>query len=215
MSKNRANSNSFMTECGYQTSSKVVKNLIKQDGLQSFEVIRIRHFETGKEAFEYEYKFLTKVDAMNNEKFLNQSNGKKTFTTLGRKSKLSSDSLAKIGKANRGKIWWTDGVNCKWQKDSPGINWIAGRAHKMKEHLQSISSSCKGMQNWNNGIVNVKSKFKPDGDNWELGVLMTEESRLKRGANRGKIWWNDGSISILSKMCPGDGWSKGRIIHQS
>lgn len=66
-----ANPAYFMIENGYLTSSNIVKNIIKSDGLSSLIVRKIKTFSTAEEARNYEYRFLRKVNAKTNEKFLN------------------------------------------------------------------------------------------------------------------------------------------------
>ncbi len=78
-----ADSSNLMTDNGYKTTSKVVKSLIKTDGLESFEVLRIRHFSLPEEALNYETRFLMKVNAAENPMFLNRHNGGKNFCNKG------------------------------------------------------------------------------------------------------------------------------------
>jgi hypothetical protein len=80
----KPNSLAFMTPDGYQTSSKTVKNIIAKEGLDSFRIIRIHHFETKEEAFKYETRFLKKVGVPYNSRFLNQ-HVTNNFTTSGKK----------------------------------------------------------------------------------------------------------------------------------
>ena len=68
----KPNSLAFMKTGGYQTSSKTVKNIIEREGLDSFRIVRIHHFETKEEVFEYETQFLKKVCVPYNPRFLNQ-----------------------------------------------------------------------------------------------------------------------------------------------
>ena len=79
----RANSADFMTEKGYQTTSRVIKEIIQKDGLDSFEIIKIKHFETPDEALAYEMRFLTRVNAAKNIKFYNRHNGGENFVNKG------------------------------------------------------------------------------------------------------------------------------------
>lgn len=65
----------FMTRSGYKTSSKIVKQLIEESGLGRFTIRKIKLFETEESVRDYETKFLIKVDAKNNPKFYNLSNG--------------------------------------------------------------------------------------------------------------------------------------------
>jgi hypothetical protein len=78
-----ANSSDFMTESGYKTTSKIIKELIKKDGLESFEILKIKHFDSSDKTLLYETRFLIKVNAAENPKFLNLHNGGKNFVNKG------------------------------------------------------------------------------------------------------------------------------------
>ena len=78
-----ADSSNFMKIGGYQTTSKIVKNLIKKSGLEAFKVLKIKHLTNSDETLSYESRFLHKVDAANNSRFLNQNNGNKSFSNKG------------------------------------------------------------------------------------------------------------------------------------
>lgn len=69
-----SNPYNFMTEEGYKTSSVIIKELIKRHGLSNFIVRKIKTFKTGKKAYDYETKFLQKVNAKTNPKFYNGHN---------------------------------------------------------------------------------------------------------------------------------------------
>jgi hypothetical protein len=68
----------LMTEKGYQTSSKLVHELIDKDGLKSFIIKRIRFFDSTDSAVDYEYKLLQRVKAKTNTKIIN-INDKRAF----------------------------------------------------------------------------------------------------------------------------------------
>ena len=78
-----ADSSNLMTEHGYKTTSKIIKDLIKKDGLNSFEVLKIKHFKTLEETLSYESRFLIKVNAAENPRFFNKHNGGKNFVNKG------------------------------------------------------------------------------------------------------------------------------------
>jgi hypothetical protein len=78
-----ADSSNLMTENGYKTTSRVVKKLIQKDGLSSFKILRIKHFLNSEQALSYETRFLQKVKAATNLKFLNLHNGGKNFVNKG------------------------------------------------------------------------------------------------------------------------------------
>jgi hypothetical protein len=75
-----ANPETFMIEGGYTTSSETINELISQYGLNNFIIRKIRTFETAEEAYDYETKFLQKVDARKNPKFYNAHNNDHIFS---------------------------------------------------------------------------------------------------------------------------------------
>lgn len=114
----RANPNTFMTEAGYQTSSKDVKYLIRTEGLHSFRVRKIRVFADGKSAYDYETRFLRKVNAADNSRFFNKNNNSDTNGLVGKKRSdefkammsnkmkgrsMSVEQRAKLSKSKLGK----------------------------------------------------------------------------------------------------------------
>lgn len=94
---NMADSSTFMTERGYKTSSSVVRELIAKEGLESFVVVKVKHFNTPAEALYYESKFLLKVRASKNASFLNNHNGGLNFVNRGG-YKLSDRTKQKMKK---------------------------------------------------------------------------------------------------------------------
>lgn len=75
------NSSTFLTSSGYRTSSKVIKDIIKAESLNVFGIRHIRHFSSEWDARNWEIKFLRKVNAKNNPKCYNQSNGYGHYTS--------------------------------------------------------------------------------------------------------------------------------------
>ena len=69
-----SNPSNFMVEGGYETSSETIKELIRQHGLNRFVIRKIRRFETGEEAHDYESRFLRKLDAKKHPRFYNGHN---------------------------------------------------------------------------------------------------------------------------------------------
>ncbi len=70
----KSNPQELLKVGGYCTSSKLVKSIIKDEGIESFNIRYIREFKTKEDAVDWETRFLEKVDAANNEKFLNGHN---------------------------------------------------------------------------------------------------------------------------------------------
>jgi hypothetical protein len=164
--QSHCNSTKFMTEMGYQTSSKGVKTIILNETISSFSIIRIRHFSYPNEAMVYERLFLLKVKARSNPIFINKSNGAKDFRHDGcnhteetkRKISLSltGRSLSKITRekmkqANLGKIV-SDETKMKMKKSQQNRKPISDETrHKLsmakkgkpltEEHRKKMSES--------------------------------------------------------------------------
>ena len=85
----------------YYTSSKVVKQLILEHGEDAFDVKITRIFEQKEHAREWEHRFLCKVKASTNSKWLNQHNGDGEFLNKGGR-KLSEEHRKKLSEAFKG-----------------------------------------------------------------------------------------------------------------
>ena len=86
----------------YFTSSKYIKQIISNEGKDSFEILEI--IPRPNDALEYETKLLTSVNAEKSDKWINRTNGHIKFSSYGRTWTLSDEAKAKISKANLGKI---------------------------------------------------------------------------------------------------------------
>jgi hypothetical protein len=96
----------------YFTSSKIVHSLIEQYGTHTFEIQRIKSFNTKEETLLWETKFLTKINAAARSDWLNMHNGDgKFFSCKGGKKKgspasnkgipLSKEQKEKISKTRK------------------------------------------------------------------------------------------------------------------
>ena len=72
-SKN-SNPDNLLKFDGYHTSSEIVKQIILEEGLESFIIRKIKVFENASQALVYELRFLKRVNAAFNDNFLNRSN---------------------------------------------------------------------------------------------------------------------------------------------
>ena len=77
----KSDPNTFMKINGYQTSSKIIHDFIKKDGINSFCVRKIKLFNSPDDAAKYETRFLKKINAANNPKFLNLHNNNKLLVS--------------------------------------------------------------------------------------------------------------------------------------
>lgn len=86
----------------YYTSSKVIKQLISKHGKDSFDYKITRIFQNKKEARNWEFRFLSKVNAKRSNLWLNQHNGNGDFMNKGGRP-LSKEHREKISKSQIGK----------------------------------------------------------------------------------------------------------------
>ena len=95
----KANPEALLKCDGYKTSSNIIKQIIIEEGLESFIIRKIKTFETGKEALIYESRFLRRVNAAFNDNFLNLSNN--SLNTLNTDyNKIKQTCLNKYGVEN-------------------------------------------------------------------------------------------------------------------
>lgn len=167
------NSLTFMSNEGYQTSSKIIKEIINNEGLMSFEVDRIRHFSQGDIARDYESRFLNRVNAMNNPLFINQSNGGRNFI-LRKHTEITKREMKRTRKGFKHTIITKDKIR----------NANIGRKHTnvTKEKLKESHTGRKhsditrellrknniNRRWWNNGYV-IKFCERCPGEGWSLG----------------------------------------------
>ena len=169
------NSKTFMTEDGYQTTSREIKGLINLHGLDSFEVVRIRHFSSGKEAYAYETRFLRKVKAKRNPRFHNKSNNKSLVNEFN----------------NKGMIRYHRGESKKMFYPGEVIpeGWIKGSPHKMGE--------CgKGKVYYHNGKISRRFFEGEEPEGWIKGNLGVKGEKNgcfgKKGSNSGNKRYTNG-----------------------
>jgi hypothetical protein len=72
-----ANPDKFMIKGGYLTSSNIINLRILENGIESFKIRKIKTFISPKSAYDYETKFLNKVNAKKNSRFYNKHNNDK------------------------------------------------------------------------------------------------------------------------------------------
>jgi Putative endonuclease segE, GIY-YIG domain/NUMOD3 motif len=83
----------------YFTSSKKVKQLIAEFGTSAFDFEIRKTFTTKQAAILWEHRVLTRLDVVNNNKWLNENNGDRKFTTMG---PLTEEHKKAVSKAMTG-----------------------------------------------------------------------------------------------------------------
>lgn len=158
--KKHCDSSILMTVDGYKTSSKYIREIIKETGLSSFKTLRVRHFISRVDAQKHEINFLKRVDAMRNSLFINRSNGDRSFRYLthteeakekmrnnsmrGKKCKpRSEEHKRRLSKANSGKTLPEEQRNKirESMMGKPGPN--KGKKHT-EEQRRKIGDSLRG-----------------------------------------------------------------------
>ena len=137
----------------YFTSSKQVKAFIKKNG--NPDVIRVhRRFNTKKESETYESRFLKRVNAMDSERWLNQSNNTFPHVNYYR----SPETREKMAAAKRGKkaspetrAKMSESHKRRYENGASGAN--AGRV-LTDEWKENVSKSMKGKPSRNAGKKN-------------------------------------------------------------
>lgn len=86
----------------YYTSSKLISQLIKEHGQDSFEFRVTKTFDSKESARMWEHRFLEKVKASKNPKWLNQHNGAGDFINKGG-LKFSDEHKRKLSENQKGK----------------------------------------------------------------------------------------------------------------
>jgi hypothetical protein len=204
-------SSTFMTSNGYQTSSSLISQLIESDGLDSFRVLCIRHYATKQDVINYEHNFLNIVDAKNNPRYLNESNGGLTFRT---KEYLSEKHKEKISKKLKGRTQ-SDETRKKISESLKGRKHTEEQNKRKSESQKGRVISESGKENlrkaWKNRpAISIKTKKKISET--LFGVKHTQERNIKKSKNfKGLEWYNNGVINRRSKEDLGPDWKKGRI----
>lgn len=219
-------SNLFMTSFGYKTTSKIVKSMIEFDGLDSFEVLRIRHFNDPDSVIDFESRFLTKVDAMRNPSFLNKSNGGKSFRCLkhteetlrklkGRK--CSEETKLKMREACKRRPPTSEKTREKISNAAKGRKMSEETKQKLSaasKFRKSISEETRIKMSISSKGRKLSQKQKDHLREVNTGRKMSEETKLKISKiHSGSKWWNNGIERKFCKNSPGIEWKKGTKLH--
>ena len=220
------NPNELLIQGGYTTSSTIVNNHINLNGILSFRIRKIRIFETKKEVLIYEKKFLEKVDAKNNNMFYNLQNNDHLFSYHDDryKSKMleiygvdnpskTPENKKKISDAQSGKKKpWLAEMNRNRIHPSLGTIYSEDRCKVISEQNKRIwkNYNTEDRSKRCNNIAKARNEWYINLEE-ETKVSMHKQAGLTQ---RGMVFWNNGTISIKARECPGEGWKRGRIKYR-
>lgn len=158
----------------YFSSSRTLKKLIKDEGIENFLFEVRKLFDTKEKAIEWERKFLTRVNAAKSSMWFNLSNGgavnpggyKLSEVTKRKMSKPKSEEHKNKLKAhldkNRKIPEWTDEKRKELSNRMRGNTFNRGKKHppRKKSHCENISKRLIGNQH-GAGSHNLKIKICP------------------------------------------------------
>ncbi len=158
----------LLKENGYTTSSKIIKEIIKNEGLNSFEIIEITIHSSPKEAIIAEEQYHKLYDVAGNVYYFNQHNAGTKFTTINttHNRKHREETKQKIGISNKGK--------CKGRSKSEETKQKM-RKPKSEEHRKKMLGR------------KVSEDAKRKIGQSKKGIPRSEETKMKLSlANMGK-----------------------------
>ena len=117
----------------YFTSSKVIKNLLKEHGTEVFEVAVRRTFRSKESAVIWESKVLKRLDASHNKNWFNQVNGDANFASI---LEWSDEAKAEYSKRRKG-IQFSEEHKANLAKAKQGTK-------QSDEHKAKRSAALKG-----------------------------------------------------------------------
>lgn len=182
----------------YFTSSKIIKTLIKNDGIESFIIEKIL---ICNDARIYEKRYLKKsFNLLGKERFLQVFLNRNIAPGIIN----TPESLMKANsKEKRRKL------------SEAAIKRIQNKTHNFQ------LNNYKHSEEWHAKIqIRMRGAKNPSKDPELVKKRITDEYRTKQANGsrgnknvRGKIWWNNGTTRKRSKETPGEEWVKGyRII---
>lgn len=163
----------------YFTSSKIVKGLIKEDGLNSFEVLEVipRLLD---DACQYEATFLKTVNAAQSDKWINKSNGRGEFYNCG---PMTETTKAKMSEAKKGKPKSNEHRNSVSKTLTGHIVSEETKSKISKSrigmtftdtHKENISNSARGRKHKDSSKKITSEKLK--------GIVRSDATRAKMSA---------------------------------
>ncbi len=200
--KKGCNPDELLKEKGYKTSSKIIKSIIEDQGLEAFEIINIEIFDNIENARLAEQIYHKKYDVKGNVYYFNQWNAGEKFSTSGvprTEEEKRKQSLAMTGKMIREKNPMfgkpkSQSTITKLRIANSGENHPMFGKPRSEETKQKISNALSGENHYSYG-KSLSNEHKKKISISNIGKSLTDEQREKLSLSKiGK--------SYSKTMCP-------------
>lgn len=141
-------SSTFDLGHSYLSSSKLVKRMIEEDGLENFEFKQRRMFESYEEARLHESKILKRIDAVKNPRVLNQA--------ISSPRLCNKDSVSE--KQRRNSI--SESMKKLWEIEEYKENQSFNKLTKEERSKRGRNGALKRAENIKNGLTIINRKPK-------------------------------------------------------
>ncbi len=166
----------------YFTSSKIIKQLIAEHGVESFSFEIRKTFSTKEQAILWEHRVLRRLNAAHHLNYLNKNNGDRKL--------INNSGITMNGKKHTADARLRMSINSSGEK-----NPMYGK-QRSEESRKKMSISSTGKKHTAEARAKM-SKAQSGKNNANYGKKFH--------------WWNNGVQNSLVEHCPGEEWVRGRI----
>lgn len=180
-----ANKDTFLTEVGYTTSSKLVNDIISKEGLSAFHIVCILTEEDIGDVYAFETSFLRENDCGNSLEWLNQHNNENVHGYWYGSDRLDAVMINRYGKTNPMQI------------------------EEFREKAKNTRLEKYGDENFNNPAKNKNTRLVKYGNdtirikvgdvppvNWTRGMHTGNKNEHSKNTK----WYNNGTESKQFKL---------------
>jgi hypothetical protein len=218
----------------YFTSSKIIHDLIKTEGINGFDFKVRRKFKTDLSCIQHENKFLKRVDAKNNPKFFNRQN--ETIRTNSGFSLITNGSIViRWPKEKQIPKGFITGNNRKTPSVTKGRKWIHNPITKETRMIKPNDIMPEGFlpnrppEYFNDHSKKLKDKEMIYITNGAESKCINKNETIPEGWRKGRVYKNpenlgkrsykyinitDGKTNThldITKPIP-EGWRKGKTL---